>query len=837
MRGLATILLAGLLAGGCAGQGSTSSAVQSSPRSAAIPLAELPQINTAAVLEDTKVLASDRFEGRAPGTPGEELTVNYLVDQFKKAGLKPGNTDGTYIQQVPLVGITAGPAPMTLRKAGVERQLRFKDDIVAWTKHVAPSAAINDSELVFVGYGIVAPEYDWDDYKGVDVRGKTLVMLINDPPVRDIRQPAELDAKVFGGSAMTYYGRWTYKFEIAAEKGAAGAIIVHETDAAGYPFDVVQSSWDGEQFDLVTPDQNMDRVAVEGWISEAQSAKLIGWAGQNLDRLRRQAATREFKPVPLGIRASMTIRNTLRTIDSRNVVARFEGADPVLKNEVVVYTAHWDHLGKGSEVAGDAIYNGAKDNAVGTAGLLEIARAYTKLKQPPRRSVLFLAVTAEEQGLLGSAYYARSPIVPLTQTLAAINMDGLNVYGRTKDFTLIGFGASDLDDYTRDAAREQERVIRPDAEPEKGYYYRSDHFSFAKRGVPALNPDEGVEFVGKPAGYGQKVRQDYTEHDYHKPSDHVKDDWDLEGARQDLQLLFAVGLRVADADRFPEWKPGQEFKATRDAMLAHAKEVETWRAKHEADYTREYVPLSGLSFLKPGVNRAGSAPGNDVVLPAPIPASIGEFHYEDDRVTFHPAAGSKVTLNGKPVTGPTPLKSDEFPDVDQLGFGKATFWVHESGESRAIRVHDPEGDTARNFKGYRWYPIDERYRVVGRFIKDPAPHEVKVASLSGGDQTYTTEGVVEFEIDGHRVRMRPMTTRPGRLYFIFKDATSGHETYGAARFLYADLRSDGTTVLDFNMAYNPPCSFNQYTTCPLPPPENRLTIPIRGGELDYIGHK
>ena len=527
-----------------------------------VPLAQLPRVDAQAILAHTKVLSSDEYEGRGPGTKGEELTVNYLVDQFKKIGVKPGNTDGTYVQKVPLVGITPAPAPLVFEKGSQRRTLKWKDDVVACTKHVAESASISKSELVFVGYGIVAPEYKWDDYKGLDVKGKTLVMLVNDPPVAD-------DPKAFGGKAMTYYGRWTYKYEVGMQKGAAAVLVVHETEPAGYPFEVVQAKTT-EQFDLVTPDKNMSRVNIEGWITLGQAKALMQMAGQDFDALKKQAATRDFKPVPLGVTASMTIMNTLRTIDSQNVVAKLEGSDPALKDEYVIYTAHWDHLGVGPEINGDRIYNGAKDNAIGTAALLELARAFTKVSPAPKRSVLFLSVTAEEQGLLGSQYYAVTPIYPLKKTLANINMDGLNVHGRTKDLTLVGYGASDLDDYASAAAAEQGRMIRPDPETEKGFYYRSDHFNFAKQGVPALDPDEGTDFVGKPAEYGKQVRDDYTEHDYHKPSDVIKADWDLSGAVEDLQVLFAVGYRVAQADKYPEWKPGNEFKATREAMLKAA---------------------------------------------------------------------------------------------------------------------------------------------------------------------------------------------------------------------------------------------------------------------------
>jgi Zn-dependent M28 family amino/carboxypeptidase len=565
----ATLFVSALLIAGCSGpelKPVAENAPGPTPSVQRTTIGELPDIDTDAVLAHTKILSSDQYEGRGPGTKGEELSVAYLVDQFKKIGLKPGNPNGTYIQKVPLVGITPDPATLTFSKGGTHTELKWKDDVVAWTKHVAETASIDNSELIFVGYGVVAPEFNWDDYKGLDVKGKTLVMLVNDPPVRDPSNESGLDAKTFGGRAMTYYGRWTYKYEIGAEKGAAGVLLIHETEPAGYPFDVVQSKV-SEQFDLVTPDKNMGRVAVEGWITLDQGRNLMKMAGQDFDNLKREAATREFKPVPLGVTASMQLHNKLRTIDSKNVVGKLEGRDPRLAGEYVIYTAHWDHLGIGPAVDGDTIYNGARDNASGTAGMLEIARAFTKLTTPPKRSILFLSVTAEEQGLLGSQYYSVTPLYPLSKTLANINIDGLNVNGRTKDLTLIGLGASDLDDYARDAAGEQGRVIRGDAEPEKGFYYRSDHFNFAKFGVPALDPDEGVEYIGKPPEFGVKARSNYTEHDYHKPSDVVKPNWDLSGAREDLKVFLAVGYRIAEADKFPEWKAGNEFRAIREASL------------------------------------------------------------------------------------------------------------------------------------------------------------------------------------------------------------------------------------------------------------------------------
>jgi Zn-dependent M28 family amino/carboxypeptidase len=526
------------------------------------PIGQLPAIDLTQLLAHTKQLSSDPFEGRAPGTRGEDLAVNYLADQFKAAGLKPGNTDGTYFQAVPLVGITPTPAPLVFRRGGQVQTLAWKDDVVAWTKHVADSASLQDSEAVFVGYGVVAPEFDWDDYKGVDVKGKTIVVLVNDPPVPDPSNPAELDAKTFGGKAMTYYGRWTYKYEMGAQKGAAGVLIVHETEPAGYGFNVVQGKT-GEQFDLVTPDKNMGRAAIEGWITLDAAKTLLKNAGQDFDTLKKKAATRDFRPVPLGAAASMTIANKLRTINSRNVMARLEGADPKLKDEYVVYTAHWDHFGKNA----DGIFHGAEDDALGCAALIEMGRAFTRLPAPPRRSILFLAVTAEEQGLLGSQFYSVMPVYPLAKTVADINMDSWNTHGRTKDMTLTGYGASELDDYARDAAAEQGRVVHGDAEPEKGFYYRSDHFNFAKQGVPALDIAGGVDYIGKPPEFGQRMRKEWTDKRYHTPLDVVMPDWDLNGTREDLRVLFAVGQRVSQADKMPEWKPGNEFKAKRDAML------------------------------------------------------------------------------------------------------------------------------------------------------------------------------------------------------------------------------------------------------------------------------
>lgn len=533
-------------------------------RSAAV---QVPDIQPAAIMEHIKVLASDEFEGRFPGSKGEELTVNYLIEQSKAIGLQPGNPDGTFVQKVPLVGITGAEArPFTVTKGSQKRTFKYSDEIVAFTQRVTDTASIENSDLVFVGYGVTAPEYNWDDFKGMDLKGKTLVVLVNDPQVTDASDPSKLDPNVFNGQAMTYYGRWTYKYEKAAELGAAGVFIVHETAPAGYPWPVVQGFL-GERFGLVAENKNMDRASLEGWFSLEATKEIFKMAGQDFDALKKQALSRDFKPVPLGLTASMTIRNTMRTIDSQNVVAKLEGSDPQLKDEYVIYSSHWDHLGVNANGEGDRINNGALDNASGISSLLEIARGFKQIQPQPKRSILFLFVTAEEQGLLGSEYYATHPLYPLEKTAADINIDGVNQWGRTSDITVIGMGASDLDDYLREAAATQNRTLVPDPESEKGFYYRSDHFNFAKVGVPALYTDSGVSYIGKDENFAKTKREEYTANDYHKPSDEIKPDWDLSGAAEDAELMLLVGYNVANAETLPEWKPGNEFKAIRDAMM------------------------------------------------------------------------------------------------------------------------------------------------------------------------------------------------------------------------------------------------------------------------------
>ncbi len=524
-----------------------------------VPPEALAAIDTSTLMRHIRVLSHDSLMGRQPGSAGEEKTVAYLETEMKAMGIAPGNTDGSYIQKVPLVGITVKNAPtLTFAKGGTTRTLKWRDDYVAWTKHVQTDAALDKSELVFVGYGTEAPEFQWDDYKGVDVAGKTVVMLVNDPPLADTAR--------FGGPRMTYYGRWTYKFEQGMRHKAAGVLLVHETIPAGYPFTVVQGNA-AEKFDLVTPDKNMGRSNVEGWMTLDQAKALFAMAGQNFDSLKARAATPEFTPVPLGVTASVRLENTLRNIDSRNVVGKIEGSDATLKDEYVVYTAHWDHFGIGVKVKGDSIYNGANDNATGTAGLLAIGKAFTAMPTKPKRSILLLAVTAEEQGLLGSLYYAVTPLYPLAKTVANLNMDALNSWGTTKDLTVVGLGNSELDDYARAAAAEQGRTLIGETEPEKGFYYRSDHFNFAKQGVPAFYFEPGIEYVGKPADYGRQKREEYTSNDYHAPQDEIKPSWDLSGMAQDLQLLLTMGYRIGNAAKIPEWRAGNEFRAIREKQL------------------------------------------------------------------------------------------------------------------------------------------------------------------------------------------------------------------------------------------------------------------------------
>jgi Zn-dependent M28 family amino/carboxypeptidase len=524
-------------------------------------------IDAAGLLEHIKVLGSDKFEGRAPGTAGENLSVEYITAQFKKLGLKPGNPNGTYTQEVPMAGILSTPtAAFTID--GKKTALQSPNEFVAFTQRITPQIEVKDSDVIFVGYGVVAPEYGWDDFKGLDVKGKTLIFLINDPPLTDPSDPAKLDDKMFKGKAMTYYGRWSYKYEIAAEKGAAAAVIVHETIPAAYPWSVVANSNAKENFVIDAPDKNMNTIGVRSWITLDTAKKVFAAAGKNFDDLKKSALSRDFQPISLGARADFTIQNKTREFKSRNVVTKLEGSDPEKKDEYVIYSAHWDHLGRNPKLPGDQIYNGAVDNASGVATVLEIAQAYTKLPQPPPRSILFLATTAEEAGLLGAKYYTEHPLYPLDHTLADINIDGVNLWGKTRDIEDIAAGNSSLDDLLAAAAKRAGRMAKPNSEPEKGTFFRADNFEFAKVGVPALYVgSRPKEYLGQPANYGQKKSDDYTLHHYHQVSDEVNPAWNLSGAVDDIRLLFEVGYQVATGDQYPTWLSGSEFKAKRDQMM------------------------------------------------------------------------------------------------------------------------------------------------------------------------------------------------------------------------------------------------------------------------------
>lgn len=502
-------------------------------------------------------LASDDFEGRGPGGPGEQTTVEYLERQFLALGLQP--VGDNFRQSVPLVEITAalGSARLGFEKDGARADLGFGADMVIGTRRVQQAVAISNSEVVFVGYGIVAPEYGWNDYEGLDLRGKTALILINDPGF------ATGDPALFNGRAMTYYGRWTYKFEEAARQGAEAAIIIHDTAPAAYGWSVVQNGWTGPQFYAETPDGDAGRCALEGWITQARARQLFEMAGLDLGALQQAAATRAFKAVPLGALATGGVRNVIRRARSPNVAGVLPGRSR--PDEYVVYMAHWDHFGRALALAGDTIFNGAVDNATGVAGILAIARGFRELMPGPARSVLFVAVTAEESGLLGSEYYAENPIVPLEKTAAVINIDAMHPLGRARDLEVVGYGASQLEDILREAAAAQKRVLRPDGTPEHGYFYRSDHFNLARKGVPALYVKSGVDLIDQPPGTGQAIKDDYTANRYHKQSDDYDPSWNVSGTVEDLQLLFEVGARIAADQAWPEWYEQNEFRAAREA--------------------------------------------------------------------------------------------------------------------------------------------------------------------------------------------------------------------------------------------------------------------------------
>ncbi len=507
----------------------------------------------------TSVLASDEFEGRAPGTPGEEKTVAYLQQEFAALGLEPGNGDSWY-QDVPITTVDAQPGPLVIRGADFDRELGFTTEINVGTRQQVAKVVVSESELVFAGYGIVAPERGWDDYAGIDAKGKTVVVLVNDPGYHS------QDPELFNGNSMTYYGRWTYKYEEAARQGAAALLIVHETGAAGYPWEVIGGR--GARIGLTAENQNLHRSEIEGWITQQMATELMASVGMDYESLKAEATQVGFKARAIGdLKFSVTLNNGLENQLSKNVVARIPGT--TYPDEHVVHTAHWDHLGVRTAVDGDDIYNGASDNATGTAALLAQARQYVK-GPAPQRSILLLAVTAEESGLLGSKWYAQNPIYPLATTVANLNMDNLygNLDGPTTEVAVVGLGFSELDGYLADVARSQHRQAVQEPSPEKGYYFRSDHFNFARVGVPALYTTRSNSSREHGRVWGQSKLDDYTSNDYHKPSDEYSSSWDLSGAAENVALHLEIGKQLANSRDWPNWSESSEFRAERDQSSA-----------------------------------------------------------------------------------------------------------------------------------------------------------------------------------------------------------------------------------------------------------------------------
>ncbi|QLC26818.1 M28 family peptidase [Parasphingopyxis algicola] len=524
---------------------------------AAAPAA--PQISLETVRSLTETMSSDAFEGRAPGTPGEEMTVSLLAERFAAAGLQPGN-NGSWYQEVPLVEINADPetAALSYTAGGETVTLAYGSDMVIGTPRVVPEISVEDAELVFVGYGINAPERGWNDYAGIDMAGRIAVILVNDP---DFESPT--NEGLFDGRAMTYYGRWTYKYEEAARQGAAGAIIVHDTEPASYGWNVVESSWSGPQLNMDAENNHMDRVPIEGWMTNEASRAMLAAAGQDLDALTAAARQPGFTAVPLGITASASVENTIRRENSRNVIAILPGS--TRPDEYVIHTAHWDHLGRCTPAPdGDDICNGALDNATGTAGLVALAEAHAAVG-PAERSLVFLAVTAEESGLLGSTYYAANPVFPLARTAGGINMDGLNIIGASRDVVVVGYGKSELENYLARAAAAQGRVVRPEPTPEAGYFFRSDHFALARPGVPMIYAEGGEDLVEGGPEAGAAAARDYRANRYHGPKDEYDPNWNWDGAIMDLELYYAIGRELADSTDWPNWNPDAEFRAARDA--------------------------------------------------------------------------------------------------------------------------------------------------------------------------------------------------------------------------------------------------------------------------------
>ena len=529
----------------------------------AIAKEEPPQIAVETLKTVTQTLSSDAYEGRKPTTPAEDKTTAYIVQRFKQAGLKPGNKGG-WFQNVPLVEINATDVtPLTFTGGKTPVSAAYRKDLVIATYRVTPRIAIKDSDVVFVGYGIDAPERGWNDYAGVDVKGKTVVILINDPDWRTMTLEGP-----FGGRAMTYYGRWTYKFEEAARHGAAAAIIVHDTEPAAYGWGVVQSSWTGPQLEQDTPGNHLDQSKAVGWIQKPIAEALFASAGQDFAALSKAASVKGFRAVPLGVKASVSWTNAIRRQASKNVIGILPGT--ARPDELVMYSAHWDHLGHCDAVKGDDICNGAVDNASGVAGLVALAEASVKAG-PTKRSQVFLAVTGEESGLLGSKFYAENPVYPLNKTVGGVNMDGLNVIGKAKDFVLVGAGKSELEDMVKPLVAAEGRVITLEANPERGSYYRSDHFSFAKLGVPMLYGESGEDLVVGGTAAGKAATEDYVVNRYHKPQDEYDAKWNWDGAVSDLNIYFALGHGLAQSAAWPNWYPSAEFRKIRDESRAGAR--------------------------------------------------------------------------------------------------------------------------------------------------------------------------------------------------------------------------------------------------------------------------
>ena len=526
---------------------------------AAPPARPQDAITATAIKGHMRFLASDLLEGRGPASPGDRLAQAYVAAQFEQLGLEPAGTLG-WLQPFELVGVDGHPQSMRIAAGPAGVDLKHHDDFIVVSGHQQATSTLKNAELVFVGYGIEAPEFKWDDFKGVDVKGKVLVMMNSDP---------EDDPRLFAGNARLWYGRWDYKYEQARKHGAVGCLLIHTTPSAGYSWQVVQTSWTGEQFDLPF-DSAQPQLEVKGWLTEDVTRKVFALKGHDLDALRKVANTRAFKPVPLGATISTTFSNVVAKKTTANVVGALRGSDPQLSKEVVVFTAHHDHLGKkdGGAPGEDVIFNGAVDNASGVAAMLAIARALASLPKAPKRSIVFAAVAAEEQGLLGSQFFVEHPPVPPARMAANLNIDGINIWGRTRDVSVIGLGKSSIDGVLKTLAAAQGRVIKPDALADRGFFYRSDQFNFAKKGVPAAYFSSGHDFIGRPEGWGRQQREKWENAHYHQPSDEVQEDWDLSGGVEDARLYFELAQALANAADLPVWTKGDEFEAVRKASLA-----------------------------------------------------------------------------------------------------------------------------------------------------------------------------------------------------------------------------------------------------------------------------